>query len=45
MPFGYKGRIVIMGKWSPKKIQGFLRGDEDEIHAEIIEKAAGGQTA
>ncbi len=40
-PFGYKGRIVIMEQMVvTEKIQGFLRGDEDEIHAEIIEKAA-----
>ena len=40
-PFGYKGRIVIMEQMVvTEKIQGFLRGDENEIHAEIIEKAA-----
>jgi len=40
-PFGYKGRIVIMEQMVvTEDIQKFLRGDEDEIHAEIIEKVA-----
>ncbi len=40
-PFGYKGRIVIMEQMVvTEKIQAFLRGDESEVHAEIIEKAA-----
>jgi len=40
-PFGYKGRIVIMEQMVvTEKIQAFLRGDEDEIHTEVIEKAA-----
>jgi type II secretory ATPase GspE/PulE/Tfp pilus assembly ATPase PilB-like protein len=40
-PFGYKGRIVIMEQMVvTEKIQAFLRGDENEIHAEVIEKAA-----
>jgi type II secretory ATPase GspE/PulE/Tfp pilus assembly ATPase PilB-like protein len=40
-PFGYKGRIVIMEQMVVnEKIQGFLRGDEEQIHTEVIEKAA-----
>jgi type II secretory ATPase GspE/PulE/Tfp pilus assembly ATPase PilB-like protein len=40
-PFGYKGRSVIMEQLVvTENIQRFLRGDEDEFHAEIIEKAA-----
>ncbi len=40
-PFGYKGRIVIMEQMVvTERIQAFLRGDENEVHAEIIEKAA-----
>lgn len=40
-PFGYKGRVVIMEQMVvTETIQAFLRGDVDEIHAEVIEKAA-----
>lgn len=40
-PFGYAGRFVVMEQMVVnEKIQAFLRGDEDEVHAEIIEKAA-----
>lgn len=40
-PFGYKGRVVIMEQMVVNEnIQGFLRGDESEFHAEIIEKQA-----
>jgi type II secretory ATPase GspE/PulE/Tfp pilus assembly ATPase PilB-like protein len=40
-PFGYKGRVVIMEQMVVNEdIQRFLRGDEDEIHSEIIEKVA-----
>lgn len=40
-PFGYKGRVVIMEQMIvTEDIQRFLRGDEGEVHAELIEKAA-----
>jgi len=40
-PFGYKGRIVIMEQMVvTDSIQRFLRGDETDIHTEIIEKTA-----
>jgi len=40
-PFGYNGRIVIMEQLVVgEEIQGFLRGDESEIHTELIEKKA-----
>jgi type IV pilus assembly protein PilB len=40
-PFGYKGRMVIMEQMVVNEaVQGFLRGDISEIHAEVIEKAA-----
>lgn len=40
-PFGYKGRMVIMEQMIvSEKIQAYLRGDESEYHAEIIEKTA-----
>ena len=40
-PFGYAGRFVVMEQMVVnEKIQAFLRGDEDEVHAGIIEKAA-----
>lgn len=40
-PFGYKGRVVVMEQMVvTEKIQGFLRGDNGDVHAEIIEKAA-----
>lgn len=41
VPFGYKGRIVIMEQLIvDETIQGFLRGDVTDIHAEVIEKTA-----
>jgi len=41
VPFGYKGRIVIMEQMLVNEsIQKFLRGDVQDIHAEIIEKEA-----
>lgn len=41
VPFGYKGRVVIMEQMVvSENIQKFLRGDVTDIHAEIIEKAA-----
>lgn len=40
-PFGYKGRMVIMEQMVVgEEIQKFLRGDVQEIHTEVIEKAA-----
>jgi type II secretory ATPase GspE/PulE/Tfp pilus assembly ATPase PilB-like protein len=40
-PFGYKGRIVIMEQMVVSEpIQKFLRGDIEDIHTEVIEKAA-----
>jgi type II secretory ATPase GspE/PulE/Tfp pilus assembly ATPase PilB-like protein len=40
-PFGFKGRIVIMEQMVvTDRIQRFLRGDENDIHTEIIEKTA-----
>ena len=40
-PFGYKGRVVIMEQMVVnEEIQKFLRGDFQEIHTEVIEKAA-----
>ncbi len=40
-PFGYKGRIVIMEQLVvSEEIQKFLRGDVQEVHAELIEKTA-----
>ncbi len=40
-PFGYKGRIVIMEQMVvTENIQKFLRGDEAEVHTEVIEIAA-----
>ena len=40
-PFGYVGRFVVMEQMVVNEtIQAFLRGDEDEVHAEIIEQAA-----
>lgn len=40
-PFGFKGRVVIMEQMIVNDdIQRFLRGDEANIHTEIIEKAA-----
>jgi type II secretory ATPase GspE/PulE/Tfp pilus assembly ATPase PilB-like protein len=40
-PFGFKGRVVIMEQMVvTDSIQRFLRGDETDIHTEIIEKVA-----
>lgn len=40
-PFGYKGRVVIMEQMVvSEEIQKFLRGDVEDIHTEVIEKAA-----
>jgi len=40
-PFGYSGRIVIMEQMVVgDAIQRFLRGDEADVHTEIIEAAA-----
>jgi type IV pilus assembly protein PilB len=40
-PFGFSGRIVIMEQMVVgESIQRFLRGDEADIHTEIIENAA-----
>ncbi|NTW62051.1 type II/IV secretion system protein [Candidatus Saccharibacteria bacterium] len=40
-PFGYSGRMVIMEQMVVgDEIQRFLRGDEAEIHTEVIEVAA-----
>ena len=40
-PFGYKGRMVIMEQLVvTENIQAFLRGDIEDIHAEIIENQA-----
>lgn len=41
VPFGFKGRIVIMEQMVVTEgIQKFLRGDIKDVHAESIEKAA-----
>lgn len=41
VPFGYKGRVVIMEQMVvSENIQKFLRGDIQDIHVEVIEKAA-----
>ncbi len=40
-PFGFSGRIVIMEQMVVgEAIQRFLRGDESDVHTEIIETAA-----
>lgn len=40
-PFGYKGRVVIMEQMVVNEsVQGFLRGDIEDVHAESIAKAA-----
>lgn len=40
-PFGYKGRIVIMEQMVVnEQIQRFLRGDVEDVHAELIESTA-----
>lgn len=41
VPFGYKGRVVIMEQMVvSENIQKFLRGDVQDIHTEVIEKEA-----
>lgn len=41
VPFGYKGRIVIMEQMVvDEDIQRFIRGEVSDIHTEIIEKQA-----
>lgn len=41
VPFGYKGRVVIMEQMVVNEdIQKFIRGDAEEIHTEAIEAAA-----
>jgi len=41
VPFGYKGRIVIMEQMVvSENIQKFIRGDIKEVHTEVIEEAA-----
>jgi len=41
VPFGYKGRVVIMEQMVvTEDIQKFLRGDVTDIHTEVIEKEA-----
>ena len=41
VPFGYKGRVVIMEQMVvDEEIQKFIRGDVHDIHTEAIEKAA-----
>ncbi|MEO7904412.1 MAG: GspE/PulE family protein [Candidatus Saccharimonadales bacterium] len=41
VPFGYKGRVVIMEQMVVgEEIQKFLRGDVSDVHTEVIEKAA-----
>ena len=41
VPFGYKGRVVIMEEMVvSENIQKFLRGDVEEVHPELIEKEA-----
>lgn len=43
VPFGYKGRMVIMEQLVVnEEIQKFLRGDVKDIHAELIEETARG---
>ena len=40
-PFGYSGRIVIMEQMVVgESVQKFLRGEAEDAHAELIEKAA-----
>lgn len=40
-PFGYKGRVVIMEQMVVNEnIQKFIRGDAQDVHAELIEKEA-----
>ncbi len=41
VPFGYKGRIVIMEQMVvDEEIQKFIRGDMVDIHTEVIERTA-----
>ena len=41
VPFGYKGRIVIMEQMVVNEnIQKFLRGDVEDVHTEVIEQEA-----
>lgn len=41
VPFGYKGRVVIMEQMVvDENIQRFIRGDVEDINAQTIEKAA-----
>lgn len=41
VPFGYKGRVVIMEQMVVgENIQKFLRGDVTDIHTEVIEETA-----
>ncbi len=41
IPFGYKGRVVIMEQMIvTEDIQKFIRGDAEEIHTEAIEASA-----
>jgi type II secretory ATPase GspE/PulE/Tfp pilus assembly ATPase PilB-like protein len=41
VPFGYKGRMVLMEQMVVnEEIQKFLRGDIEDIHTEIIEETA-----
>lgn len=41
VPFGYKGRIVVMEQMVVgENIQKFLRGDVTDVHAEVIEDTA-----
>ena len=43
VPFGYKGRIVIMEQMLvTENIQKFIRGDVKDVHTEVIEKEAKG---
>lgn len=40
-PFGYKGRVVIMEQMVVgEAVQKFIRGDIEDIHTDVIEKAA-----
>jgi len=40
-PFGYKGRMMIMEMMTVgESIQAFLRGDVEDIHAEVIRESA-----
>lgn len=41
VPFGYKGRVVIMEQMVVREnIQKFLRGEVKDVHTEVIEKQA-----